>query len=149
MHIKYVKNRFTIPFHNSKYTINDFWLLLEQLIDSTEPLFLLLFYFERETILYFEPQKKDIRFCVIDSLELLKLKRENKFFRYLYKDMKINIDVLISKRKFIKQFYTLLFDLFNNYKDIAYFEPPLIDFDFWIKDSLKLKAYVKGRHFKP
>lgn len=127
-----IKNETKIHFYNSKRAMNDFWRFLETLVDTKEPLIFELFSFGEETILYAEPKNSvDIRFVVLN------LNSEETCTAL--------IDVIISKRRFIKQFYTALFGLFEKYKSIAYFETPSFDYDFWIKDSAKIKEFLKIR----
>ena len=124
------------------FNINDFWFLLEDLTKEEKPLIMQMFYFEKEVILYFEPKKQDLRFCMMNTFEIIKERSKNKFLKYSYKSSKMEVDIIYNKRKFIRKFYKALFELFDSYKDVAYFEPPIIDFEYWIKDSKIIRNYL-------
>lgn len=140
---------FQIYFSNGKSSINDFWKFLETVVETTEPLIFPLFYKGFETFLYVETvDKNNIRFMAADTFDLCAKQKEGKILNYSYAQSKIRLDVIIKRKEFISAFYTILFKLFKNYENIAYFEPPYTDFDFWIKDSAKLSDYLNRKKQK-
>ncbi len=148
-YIKTKDTEFKISFYKGTESINDFWRFLEQLTDTKETLVLNIFHNGVEVIIYCCPVGKfNIRFVVMNTRELHKKVLSEKILRYSLSESEINIDVIINKRNFIKMFYQKLYLLFKNYENIAYFEPPIIDFDFWIKDSKKIKDYLSIKRKK-
>ena len=123
--------------------INDFWKFLEKTAISLEPVVFHTMYKSEEYFLYVEPSLKNFRFAVMDTVKLAKKQKEDSHFKYSYIDCKVNIDILIEKKKFIKSFYFAMVNMFKKQENIAFFEPAFIDFGFWIKDSEILKQYIK------
>lgn len=140
------KKIFEIPFHNTSYNINSFWEFLEILSTVNEAVIYHLFYKGEEIFIYANPlNKTDIRFTVMDTIELKRKEKEGEILKYSYSECFVDIDIIVSRKKVIREFYNKLFEIFKNYENIAYFEPPIIDFNFWVKDSDILRNYLKKR----
>lgn len=135
---------FKIPFYNDTLTLNNFWKFLELVTYEKEPLVLDVFHAGEEVVLYVEMvNKNDIRFCVFNTIKIAKSAKNNEYVKCSYKEAEIDIDIIITKRRFVKQFYKILRNLFETQDAISYFEPPFIDYNFWIKDSEKIKKFLK------
>lgn len=145
----FYKKEYEIIFHKTRTSINDFWRFLEVLAKGNNSLLFDMYYKGREVfIICSKFNKTDLRFSVLDTFELYKKEREGKILSYSYAECNIGLDLIINKRKFIKSFYKELYRLLKESASVVYFEPPLIDFNFWIKDSEILKSYVKKCYVK-
>lgn len=148
---------FKLPFYyeednfvKSYDNINILWKFLEEIILKEEPLFLHLLRGGEERVIYVERvNKKEIRFMIANSIKLYNKERKGEILRYSFRDFDVDLDVIINKKELITQFYNRLYNLFKNYENIAYFEPPLIDFNFWIKDSNVIKEYLNIKRKAP
>lgn len=134
---------FKFPFYYSSQNINEFWKFLESSIISIEAHILHLYFASVEHFIYIEKiNKYDLRFIIFDTRELIEKQRLGKIIKFSYADMNKNIDIIVNQKIFYKGFYLKLFNFFKSYENIAYFEPPVIDFDFWIKDSKIIKGFL-------
>ncbi len=143
----FIKNNeyeFKIPIPNGSTNLNDFWRFLETLAYTEEAIILNIFNKGREFIIYTEPlEKRKIRFCVMNTVELYEKERAGKILGYSFAECAVDMDIIIKKKEVLKNFYVCLRKTFLFYNSIAYFEPPVINYDFWIKDSKKIKEYLK------
>lgn len=126
----------------TKNEINNFWEMVEILTNSSEALFLRLFYLGFETMLYLKGDE-EIRFLILDTKNLDEKVKNKKLINYSYSQSEIKLDILINKKLFISLIYKKMYELFKNFENIAYFEPPLIDFNYWKKDSEIIRAFLK------
>ena len=139
---------FKLPFYNGEWNINDFWKFLETLCHTKKPIILNMFHSGINYIIYSEPLGQDVRFILMDTEKLASKLKTSTFMKYNFSDSTINLDILIRKRILIKTFYNALFEIFKNYENIALFEPPLVTFSFWIKDSEIIKKFIRGKKYK-
>lgn len=127
-----------------KNSINDFWKFLEFVVLETESLFFKLFYNGYETFIYIKPlDKKNLRFVLLNTYDLEQKILKGEIQRHSYKMAKVILDVEIKKKDFIKIFYSKLHSTFKNFESTALFEPPVTDFNSWIKDSEVLKNFIQ------
>lgn len=135
-------NIYSLSFIGDNLPLNRFWYLLEALTKK-ENLIFCYFYKNYEIILNIKKQGQDkIRYTFLDTKDLVIKVCENKIFKYSYADCTIREDILMNKKDFIKDFYFILQNVFKNYNNIAYFEPPLINYNLWIKDSKIISKYL-------
>ena len=131
--IKFIKNN-----------VNEFWSFLEFAAIADNPLFFKLFYSGYETFLYTMPyDKRNLRFIIMNTFEHEEKAKKKKIFKHTYEDTTVILDIIINKKRFISLFYEKLFEMFKKESAIAFFEPPLTDFDFWVKDSKILKEFLE------
>lgn len=121
-----------------KNEINELWNFLEKTTNSNETLFLKLFNFKYETMLYIEPNKK-LRFILLNTAKADK----NSKRKFSYTNSEIKFDIIINKKTFLEIFYKKLYEFYKNNENIIFFEPPLINFDYWKKDSEIIRAFLK------
>lgn len=130
--IKFIKN-----------SMNDFWKFLEFVTLTYEPLFFKLFYNKFETFIYIEHiNKKNLRLVILNTFDIEKENYEGKIFKYSYSKSKIILDIKVKKKDFIRIFYEKLTKMFKDYEIIAAFEPPIINFDYWVKNSEILEDFL-------
>lgn len=135
-------NIYSLSFIGDNLPLNSFWYLLEALTKK-EDLIFCYFYKNYEIILNIKKQGQDkIRYTFLDTKDLVIKVCENKIFKYSYADCTIREDIVMNKKDFIKDFYFILQNVFKNYNNIAYFEPPLINYNLWIKDSKIISKYL-------
>lgn len=133
---------YSLSFIGDNLPLNSFWYLLEALTKK-EDLIFCYFYKNYEIILNIKKQGQDkIRYTFLDTKDLVIKVCENKIFKYSYADCTIREDIVMNKKDFIKDFYFILQNVFKNYNNIAYFEPPLINYNLWIKDSKIISKYL-------
>lgn len=122
---------FKINFCYGKNDLNSLWAFLEILVDAKETICHYTIKGIYETLIYIDIlDKYNIRFIVA---------------QYNCKDCscQIKTDVVLNKKELIREFYNKLTKLFKQYDTIAYFEPPfIIKYDYWTKDSDKIKEYL-------
>ena len=135
---------YLIPFTGRNFLLNEFWKFLEFVIlNNTKAIFPIL-YMGYEVFIYVEPiSKKDIRVIVFDTYDAVNKEANSEIYKYTYADSTIRDDVLIEKKKFVEQFYFLFKNIFEKEDKIVDFEPPLIDYNIWIKDSCIVRKYLK------
>ena len=148
-YIKDDDKEFKIPIPYGTTKLNDIWKFLETVVDSEKELLLNIFNKGREFIIYIKPlEKQNIRVCIMNTVELYEKERAGKILRYSFKECAVDMDIIIKKKTFLKEFYTTLRKTFIFYDPIAYFEPPVIDYEYWIKDSEKIREYLKIKRIK-
>ena len=135
---------FVVTFEDENSSINDFWRFLEEAATKDYPVIFHSFIARADVILYIEPFNKTFaRFIVLNTCKLRDLVYLGKMLKYSLHQGQVNLDIIIEKEKLIEGFYDVLYNLFHDFAPIAYFEPPLTDFNFWVKDSRKLREYLK------
>ena len=133
------KINYSFQINNETYNFNDFINFLEFVLTTNEDCILCLFCCGLEYIIYLKSLSiKSIRFIVLDAN-----KADNKLQKFSYANSETKTDIIIGKRAFYKEFYLAIRKMFVEYESIAYFEPPVINFDFWKKDSEIIKKFLK------
>lgn len=121
-------------FHNESENINDFLRFLEEFCITGEAVILPMHHLSEETVFYIEPREnKQAVFAVI-------------------KNLSVEVCILMNEKKLIKGIYTSLKKFFEDYENIAYFEPPVIDFNYWIRKSEGIEKFIwvnRRRKFPP
>lgn len=135
-------NIYSLSFMGDNLPLNNFWHFLETLTKKDDLIFYC-FYKNYEIIINTKKQGQDkIRYTFLDTKDLVIKASENKIFKYSYAQCSIREDIVINKKELIKDFYFMLQNVFDNYNNIAYFEPPSIDYNLWIKDSKIISKYL-------
>lgn len=138
------KENYLLPFIGDKSSLNKFWKFLEYIVSCDSKAIFPVLYKGYEVFIYVEPVlNKRIRVMVFDTYDAVKKEENNEIYKYTYTDSTVRDDVLIEKKKFIEQFYYLLKNIFDKENKIVDFEPPLMDYNFWIKESEIIKKYLK------
>lgn len=144
----YIKNtkgkNLCIPFMGILSDINDFWSFLEFLVQTYETSILYIDDDGNEQILYIEPvDKTDVRFFIAETMEVYHRFCRNEIKSYTFEDADILLDVIISKKTLISQFYEKLLEIFDGWEKVKVFAPWATDINTWQKDSKIIKNYLE------
>ncbi len=138
-------NKTSFSFYSGANSINSFWKFLEFYLSCGKPSIFTTLYVGVGTVFYMEPVSKNkIRFVLLRLYDDNKTRSEINCARY--NNRKIEVDIIMSKKEFYRNVYNSLVGLFKSYEDIAYFEPPYVDFDFWKKNSEIISNYLDGKN---
>lgn len=152
--IFYLKNEkgveFQLPFiflkSVKKDSLNSLWNFLETLVDTKEAILLSLMYASVEYFIYVKPVDKIyIRFCIFNTLNLVKKQNAGKILNYSISEADIDLDVIIKRKSLIKDFYFQLKQIFKTSDCLTFFEKPVVDYNFWQKESEIIKEYIKRK----